>query len=67
MVPAMAKAAIAAGADGIMIEVHNNPLNALSDGQQSLYPKDFAQLVKDIDKVAHAVGRKLLPLKPPAA
>jgi len=67
MVPAMAKAAVAAGADGLMIEVHNRPLDALSDGRQSMYPDDFAQLVKDIDKVAHAVGRKLLPLKPPAA
>lgn len=66
MVPSMAKAAIAAGADGVMVEVHIKPLDALSDGRQSLYPEDFAQLVKDIDKVAHAVGRKLLPLKPPA-
>jgi 3-deoxy-7-phosphoheptulonate synthase len=67
MVPAMAKAAIAAGADGIMVEVHNKPLDALSDGQQSLYPEDFAQLVKDIEKVAHAIGRKLFHLKPPSA
>jgi 3-deoxy-7-phosphoheptulonate synthase len=67
MVPAMAKAAIAAGADGIMIEVHNNPLDALSDGQQSLYPEDFAQLVKDIEKVAQAIGRKLFHLKPSPA
>jgi 3-deoxy-7-phosphoheptulonate synthase len=59
MVPAMAKAAIAAGADGLMIEVHNKPLDALCDGQQSLYPDDFAQLVKDVDKIAHAIGRKL--------
>jgi 3-deoxy-7-phosphoheptulonate synthase len=59
MVPAMAKAAIAAGADGLMIEVHINPLDALSDGQQSLYPEDFAQLVKDIENVAKATGRKL--------
>lgn len=59
MVPAMTKAAIAAGADGIMVEVHNKPLDALSDGQQSLYPEDFAQLVKDIEKVAKAIGRKL--------
>jgi 3-deoxy-7-phosphoheptulonate synthase len=60
MVPSMAKAAIAAGADGIMVEVHNKPLDALSDGKQSLYPDDFAQLVKDVEKVAHAVGKKLL-------
>jgi 3-deoxy-7-phosphoheptulonate synthase len=67
MVPAMAKAAIAAGADGLMIEVHNNPLDALSDGQQSLYPEDFFQLVKDIEKVAQAIGRKLFHLKPSPA
>lgn len=57
IVPAMAKAAIAAGADGIMVEVHNKPLNALSDGHQSLYPDEFVQLVKDIEKIAIAIGR----------
>ena len=64
MVPAMAKAAVAAGADGIMVEVHNKPIDALSDGRQSLYPDDFVQLVKDVEKIAHAVGRKLLVRKP---
>ena len=59
LVPAMAKAAIAVGADGIMVEVHNKPLEALSDGQQSLYPKEFVQLVKDLDKIAQAMGRRL--------
>ncbi len=59
LVPAMAKAAIAAGADGIMVEVHNKPLEALSDGQQSLYPNEFVQLVKDIEKIAQATGRKI--------
>jgi 3-deoxy-7-phosphoheptulonate synthase len=59
LVPAMAKAAIAVGADGIMVEVHNKPLEALSDGQQSLYPEEFVQLVKDIDKIAQAMGRRL--------
>ena len=67
MVPAMAKAAIAAGADGIMVEVHYKPFDALSDGQQSLYPEDFVQLVKDLEKVAHAVGRKLFRYKPSPA
>jgi 3-deoxy-7-phosphoheptulonate synthase len=67
MVPAMAKAAIAAGADGIMVEVHYKPFDALSDGQQSLNPEDFAQLVKDLEKVAHAVGRKLFRHKPSPA
>ena len=59
VVPAMAKAAIAAGADGIMIEVHYKPLDALSDGPQSLYPNEFVQLVKDVEKIAQAVGRKV--------
>ncbi len=59
LVPAMAKAAIAAGADGIMVEVHNKPLEALSDGQQSLYPEEFVQLVKDLDKISQAMGRRL--------
>ncbi len=59
LVPAMAKASIAVGADGIMVEVHNKPLEALSDGQQSLYPKEFVQLVKDLDKIAQAMGRRL--------
>jgi 3-deoxy-7-phosphoheptulonate synthase len=67
MVPAMAKAAIAAGADGIMIEVHIKPMDALSDGRQSLYPEDFAQLVKDVRKIAQATGRKLYTLKPSTA
>ena len=67
MVPAMAKAAIAAGADGLMIEVHNKPLDALSDGQQSLYPEDFIQLVKDLEKVAEAIGRKFFRRKPSPA
>jgi 3-deoxy-7-phosphoheptulonate synthase len=64
MVPSMAKAAIAAGADGLMIEVHNKPLDALSDGKQSLYPEDFVQLVKDIEKIAQAIGRKIYHRKP---
>jgi 3-deoxy-7-phosphoheptulonate synthase len=59
MVPAMAKAAIAAGADGVMIEVHVKPLDALCDGRQSLYPEDFVKLVSDLEKVAKATGRGL--------
>jgi 3-deoxy-7-phosphoheptulonate synthase len=59
LVPAMARAAVAVGADGIMVEVHNKPLEALSDGPQSLYPGEFVQLVKDLDKIAQAVGRQL--------
>ena len=55
----MAKAAVAAGADGLMLEVHPNPEAALSDGPQSLLPKTFAALMKDLKKVAVAVGRTL--------
>jgi 3-deoxy-7-phosphoheptulonate synthase len=58
-VGSMAKAAVAAGADGLIIEVHPNPEVALSDGPQSLLPKKFAALVKDLQKVARAVGRTL--------
>jgi len=57
LVPQMALAAIAAGADGLMIEVHPNPDQALSDGPQSLKPDRFAQLMQDARRVAEAVGR----------
>ena len=59
LVPSMARAAIAVGADGIMVEVHKKPLEALSDGPQSLYPEEFTQLIKDIDNIARAIGRQL--------
>ena len=55
----MARAAVAAGADGIMVEVHNDPDRALSDGAQSLYPKQFAQLMKEVRLIAEAIGRTL--------
>ncbi len=55
----MARAALAAGADGLLIEVHNNPDMALSDGAQSLYPEQFAQLMKELRMIAPAVGRKI--------
>ena len=55
----MAKAGVAAGADGLIIEVHPNPEVALSDGPQSLLPEKFEKLVKEIRKVAKAVGRTL--------
>jgi 3-deoxy-7-phosphoheptulonate synthase len=47
-VPAMAKAAVVAGADGLMIEVHNDPKKAQSDGEQSLTPEQFDNLMKEI-------------------
>ncbi len=56
----VAKGAIAAGADGLMIEVHNCPEKAASDGPQSLKPEKFDVLMKELDKIAQAVGRKLL-------
>jgi 3-deoxy-7-phosphoheptulonate synthase len=54
----IAKAGVAAGADGLIIEVHPDPSLALSDGAQSLKPEKFAQLVKEIRRVAEAVGRR---------
>jgi 3-deoxy-7-phosphoheptulonate synthase len=42
-----------------MVEVHKKPLEALSDGPQSLYPEEFVQLVKDLDNIARAMGRNL--------
>ena len=53
----MARAAVAAGADGLIIEVHPDPERALSDGAQSLYPDQFEQLMKEIRAIAPAVGR----------
>jgi 3-deoxy-7-phosphoheptulonate synthase len=59
MVPAMAKAAIAVGADGIIIEVHYKPEEALCDGYQSLSMDEFAQLMTDLKKIALAVDREI--------
>jgi 3-deoxy-7-phosphoheptulonate synthase len=60
MVPAMAKAALAAGADGLIMEVHYKPEEALCDGQQSLSLPEFAQLMQDLKRIAQAVGRQIL-------
>jgi 3-deoxy-7-phosphoheptulonate synthase len=59
LVPPLAAAAIAAGADGLMIEVHHQPERALSDGPQSLRPDAFAAMVVRLRRVAEAVGRTL--------
>ena len=59
LVSAVSKAAVAAGADGLMIEVHPKPEDALSDGAQSLKPDNFEALMKDLKAVALAVGRKI--------
>ncbi len=55
----MARAAIAAGADGLMIEVHHDPDKALSDGAQSLYPKQFGRLMRNIYVIAPVIGKQL--------
>jgi len=59
LVPAAARAAVAAGADGLLVEVHPHPEQALSDGGQSLKPETFHRLVLEARRVAEAVGRKL--------
>ncbi|WP_290770657.1 3-deoxy-7-phosphoheptulonate synthase [Anaerofustis sp.] len=59
MVESLAKAAVVAGADGLIIEVHNDPLNALCDGQQSLKPEAFDDLMKDLKKLAPIVNRTI--------
>jgi 3-deoxy-7-phosphoheptulonate synthase len=60
MVPSMAKAAVAAGADGLIMEVHYRPDQALCDGYQSLNPGNFAGLMNELKKIALAIGRKIL-------
>jgi 3-deoxy-7-phosphoheptulonate synthase len=55
----MARAAVAAGADGLLIEVHNNPEKALSDGAQSLYPEQFERLMTETRIIAEAIGRRI--------
>src|SRR4029434_611624 len=55
----MARAAVAAGADGLLIEVHNDPEHALSDGAQSLEPATVTQLMAELRIIAHAIGRRI--------
>ena len=59
MVPALAKAAVAVGADGLIIEVHNDPEKALCDGAQSLKPERFAELMGELKGIARIIGRDL--------
>ncbi len=59
IVPPMCKAALAVGADGLIIEVHPDPAKALCDGPQQLTPAQFAQLVSELKPIAHAVGRTI--------
>jgi 3-deoxy-7-phosphoheptulonate synthase len=55
----MARAAVAAGADALLIEVHSNPDKALSDGAQSMFPDQFSALMKELRVIAPAVGRTM--------
>jgi 3-deoxy-7-phosphoheptulonate synthase len=59
VVPALSRAAVAAGADGLIIEVHSHPEDAMSDGAQSLIPANFAQLMGELKTLAKAVGREI--------
>jgi 3-deoxy-7-phosphoheptulonate synthase len=59
LVAPMARAAVACGADGIMVEVHHDPAEAWSDGQQSLFPAQFAELMQSLGRIAQAVGKRL--------
>lgn len=58
-VESLSKAAVAAGADGLIIEVHPEPDKALSDGEQSLKIKRLTQLIEELDKIVKAIGREL--------
>src|SRR5256885_6021067 len=55
----MARAAVAAGADGLIIEVHNDPDHALSDGAQSMFPAQFDRLMAELRIIAPAIGRSI--------
>jgi 3-deoxy-7-phosphoheptulonate synthase len=59
LVPSMARAAVAAGADGLLMEVHHDPDHALSDGAQSMFPGQFAELMSQLRLIATAVGRTI--------
>jgi 3-deoxy-7-phosphoheptulonate synthase len=64
-VPAIARAGIAAGADGLIVEVHPEPSKAASDGKQSLKPEKFAEMVTQIKAIAEVIGRRVAPIKKP--
>ena len=64
-VPPMGLAAVAAGADGIIVEVHCDPDKALSDGAQSLFPEQFEKLMRDIDVLAPVVGKEVAHIRSP--
>jgi 3-deoxy-7-phosphoheptulonate synthase len=64
-VPAIARAGIAAGADGLIVEVHPDPSKAVSDGKQSLKPEKFAEMSKQVRAIAEVMGRRIAPVKKP--
>jgi 3-deoxy-7-phosphoheptulonate synthase len=64
-VSAIARAAVAAGADGLIVEVHPDPAKAVSDGKQSLKPEKFAEMVKQVKAIAETMGRRIAPIKKP--
>ena len=59
LVPALARAAVAAGADGLLIEVHSKPEEALCDGPQAMLPEKFSKLMQELKRIARAIGREL--------
>jgi 3-deoxy-7-phosphoheptulonate synthase len=63
-VPSMARAAVAAGADGLIIEVHPNPDRAMSDGAQTLFPEQFERLMREVGAIAQAIDRSMAPPAP---
>ena len=63
----MSRAAVAVGADGLIVEVHNQPDRALSDGMQSLYPEQFEELMAQVRQIAAVVGREVVPIGNEAA
>lgn len=65
-VAAIARAAIVAGADGLIVEVHPDPAQAVSDGKQSLRPEKFAEMVRQVKAIAEIMGRRIAPIKKPA-
>ena len=59
LISALSRAAVAAGCDGLIVEVHNHPEDALSDGAQSLLPANFAAMVQELKKIAAAMNREI--------
>jgi 3-deoxy-7-phosphoheptulonate synthase len=66
-VPAVARAAVAAGADGLLVEVHPDPAHAVSDGKQSLRPEKFAEMVREVKAIAATMGRRVAPAVKPVS